>query len=186
VTVFKVCKRCIRKVKVAYTRLPSVGFRSWFRFLAVSLQVTWVINPAVRLPLLSARPAVTPATLNRAATNFAAWWTEAQWVWTVCLRLLPNSFATAIWTRSLLRLSPPRYFEINIQYKPSYSDKSTHKEVDGKPVENAFAGHVRMYACMQARTDGRTGLKHNASAAHPVGGGGLKLGKYHFVVVFVW
>jgi len=26
-----------------------------------------------RLPLLSARPAVTPATLNRVATNFAAW-----------------------------------------------------------------------------------------------------------------
>jgi len=26
-----------------------------------------------RLPLLSARPAVTPTTLNRAATNFAAW-----------------------------------------------------------------------------------------------------------------
>jgi len=35
------------KLKVAHTRLPSVGFRSWFRFLAVSLQVTWVINPAV-------------------------------------------------------------------------------------------------------------------------------------------
>ena len=33
--------------KVAHTRLPSVGFRSWYRFLAVSLQVTWVINPAV-------------------------------------------------------------------------------------------------------------------------------------------
>jgi len=32
---------------VAHTRLPSVGFRSWSRFLAVSLQVTWVINPAV-------------------------------------------------------------------------------------------------------------------------------------------
>jgi len=29
--------------------------------------------PDGRLPLLSARPAVTPATLNRAATNFAAW-----------------------------------------------------------------------------------------------------------------
>jgi len=29
--------------------------------------------PAGRLPLLSARPAVTPATLKRAATNFAAW-----------------------------------------------------------------------------------------------------------------
>jgi len=26
-----------------------------------------------RLPLLSARPVVTPATLNRAAANFAAW-----------------------------------------------------------------------------------------------------------------
>ena len=40
-------KLCIKKVKVAHTRLPSVGFRSWSRFLAVSLQVTWVINPAV-------------------------------------------------------------------------------------------------------------------------------------------
>ena len=33
--------------KVAHTRLPSEGSRSWSRFLAVSLQVTWVINPAV-------------------------------------------------------------------------------------------------------------------------------------------
>ena len=33
--------------KVAHTRLPNVGFRSWYRFLAVSLHVTWVINPAV-------------------------------------------------------------------------------------------------------------------------------------------
>jgi len=30
-------------------------------------------KPSGRLPLLSARPAVTPATLKRAATNFAAW-----------------------------------------------------------------------------------------------------------------
>ena len=37
----------IKKVKVAHTRLPSVGFWSWCRFLAVSLQVTWVLNPAV-------------------------------------------------------------------------------------------------------------------------------------------
>ena len=29
--------------------------------------------PGGRLPLLSAMPAVTPATLKRAATNFAAW-----------------------------------------------------------------------------------------------------------------
>jgi len=43
-----------------------------------------------RLPLLSARPAVTLETLNRAATNFAARWTEARWVWTVCLRQRRN------------------------------------------------------------------------------------------------
>ena len=30
-------------------------------------------KPGGRLPLLSARPAVTPATIKRAATNFAAW-----------------------------------------------------------------------------------------------------------------
>ena len=53
-------------------------------------------KPGGRLPLLSATPAVTLATLKRAATNFAAWWTEAPWVWTVCLRLLPDSVVT--WT----------------------------------------------------------------------------------------
>jgi len=36
-----------KKVKVAHTRLPSIGFRSWSRYFAVSLQVTWVINPAL-------------------------------------------------------------------------------------------------------------------------------------------
>jgi len=30
-------------------------------------------KPGGKLPLLSAKSAVTPATLNRAATNFAAW-----------------------------------------------------------------------------------------------------------------
>jgi len=30
-------------------------------------------NPGGRLPLLFGRPAVTPATLKRAATNFAVW-----------------------------------------------------------------------------------------------------------------
>ena len=55
-----------------------------------------------RLLLLSARPAVTPASLKRAATNFAAWWTEARWVWTVCVE-------TAIWTQAILRLSSLGY-----------------------------------------------------------------------------
>jgi len=57
-------------------------------------------KPGGRLPLLSTRPAVTSATLKRVATNFTAWWTEAQWVWTVCLRLLPDSVAAAIWIRA--------------------------------------------------------------------------------------
>ena len=35
----------VKRVKAAHTRLPSVGFRSRSRFLAVNLQVTWVINP---------------------------------------------------------------------------------------------------------------------------------------------
>ena len=62
-------------------------------------------KPSGRLPLLSA---VTPATLKRAATNFAVWWTEARWVWTVCLRLLPDSVTAAIWTWALLCLSRAR------------------------------------------------------------------------------
>jgi len=37
----------VKKVKVAHSRLPSVGFRSWSRFLAVSLQVMWIIKPTV-------------------------------------------------------------------------------------------------------------------------------------------
>ena len=57
--------------------------------------------PGGRLPVLSARPTVTPATLKRAATNFAACSTEARWVWTVCLSLLPDSVATVIWTRAV-------------------------------------------------------------------------------------
>ena len=68
----------------------------------VPKQVTWVINPAVCCYL------VTLVTLKRAASNFAAWWTEAQRVWTVCLRLLPDSIAAAIWTQALLCLSPAR------------------------------------------------------------------------------
>jgi len=37
-------------------------------------------KPDGRLPLLSARPVVTPTTLKRAATSFSTWGTEAQWV----------------------------------------------------------------------------------------------------------
>ena len=37
-------------------------------------------KPGGRLTLLSARPAVSLATLKRAATSFVAWWTQARWV----------------------------------------------------------------------------------------------------------
>jgi len=37
-------------------------------------------KPGGRLPLLSARPAVTPVTLKKASTNVVAWLTVAQWV----------------------------------------------------------------------------------------------------------
>ena len=43
---FEIINMLVAK-KVAHTRLPSVGFLSWSLFLAVSLQVTWVINLAV-------------------------------------------------------------------------------------------------------------------------------------------
>ena len=59
---------CVNQFKekgnVAHTRLQSIWFWSWSRFLAVSLQVTWIINPTVgchyfppgvRLPLQSLR-----------------------------------------------------------------------------------------------------------------------------------
>ena len=44
--------------KVAHTRLPSVGFRSWSQFLAVILQLTWLkpvgcchyFRPGLQLP----------------------------------------------------------------------------------------------------------------------------------------
>jgi len=94
--------------KVAHTRLPSIRFRSWSRFLAVSLQVMWVTNPVVGCHYFPPGLQLPPAILKRAATNFAAGWTQARWVWTVCLRLLPDSVATAIWIQALLCLSSAR------------------------------------------------------------------------------
>jgi len=89
--------------KLANTRLPSVGFRSWSLFLAVSLQVTWVINPAVGChyfpPGLQSPPrplrGLVPVSLLGEQRH-----DSARWVWTVCLRLLPDSVATVIWTRA--------------------------------------------------------------------------------------
>ena len=63
------------RVKVAHTRLPSVGFRNPKLIPVIGSQPAGDVShkPGGRLPLLSARPAVTAATLKRAVTNFAAW-----------------------------------------------------------------------------------------------------------------
>jgi len=65
-------KYTVKKVKVAY----SITERRVLELIPVlgsqpASDVSY--KPGSRLPLLSARPAVTPATLKRAATNFAAW-----------------------------------------------------------------------------------------------------------------
>jgi len=54
--------------KVAHTRLPEL-------IPVLGSQPAGDVNhkPGGRLPLLSARPAVTPAILKRATINFAAW-----------------------------------------------------------------------------------------------------------------
>jgi len=62
-----------KKVKVAHTRLPKVSVRELIPVLGSQPAGDVSHEPDGRLPLLSARPAVTPATLKRAATNFAAW-----------------------------------------------------------------------------------------------------------------
>jgi len=56
------------KVKVAHTRLSEL-------IPVLGSQPAGDVNHKLdgRLPLLSVRPAVTPATLKRAGTNFAAW-----------------------------------------------------------------------------------------------------------------
>jgi len=58
-----------KKVKVAHTRLSSVWFRTPELIPVLGSQPAGDVNhkPGVRLPLLSPRPAVAPATLKRAA-----------------------------------------------------------------------------------------------------------------------
>ena len=65
----------VKRVKVAHTRLPSVRFRNPQLIPILGSQPAGDVShkPDGRLPLLSARPAVTPATIKRAATNFTAW-----------------------------------------------------------------------------------------------------------------
>jgi len=64
------------KVKVAHTKSYSIIERRVPELIPVlgsQLADDVGHKPDGRLPLLSARPAVTPATLKTAATNFATW-----------------------------------------------------------------------------------------------------------------
>ena len=64
------------KVKVAHTRLPiGQAYRVPVLIPVLGSQPAGDVShkPGGKLPLLSARPAVTLATLKRAATSFAAW-----------------------------------------------------------------------------------------------------------------
>jgi len=97
-----------KKLKVAHTRLPSVGFLELIPVLGSHPAGDVSHKPGGRLTLLFTRPpAVTLATLNRAATNFAAWWTHG------CEQFAQNCYPTASRLRfepmqALLRLSPAR------------------------------------------------------------------------------
>jgi len=95
---------CTPKVKVAHTPLPSVGFRSWSRFLAVSLQVRWVITPAVGCHYFPPGLKLPPQPLRGLLPVLLL--VEQRHSGCKQLRLLPDSVATAIWTRALLHLSP--------------------------------------------------------------------------------
>ena len=59
----------VKKVKVAHTRLQNVGVPELIPVLGSQPAGDVSYKPGGRLPLLSARPVVTPATLKRAATN---------------------------------------------------------------------------------------------------------------------
>ena len=67
--------RCIKKVKVAHTPYSIAERRVPELILVLGSQPRGDVShkPGGRMPLLSARPAVIPATHKRAATNFAAW-----------------------------------------------------------------------------------------------------------------
>jgi len=71
----------LKFVKIAVLNFDFASFK--FAFCVILIQQILVLGsqpagdvshkPGGRLPLLSARPAVTIATLKRAATSFAAW-----------------------------------------------------------------------------------------------------------------
>ena len=68
---------CRKVRKVAHTPVTERRVPELISVLGSQRAGDMSHKPGCRLPLLSTRPEVTPATLKRAATNFAAWRTEA-------------------------------------------------------------------------------------------------------------
>ena len=96
--------------------------------------------------------------------NFAAWWTEAQWVWTVCLRLLPSSIATAIWTQAFCTrvqhanhsaTEPPEckvgHLKVECHYNPSTPQSSA------SVLTAAVCPTQRISTCNDKRQQNETG-----------------------------
>ena len=96
--------------KVAHIRLPSAELRSWSWFFVVSLQVTRVIHPAVGCHYFPLGPQLSLQTLRGLIpiSLLGEQRHDGCEHWTVCLRLLPDSIAAAIWTGPRLCLSPAR------------------------------------------------------------------------------
>ena len=95
--------------KVVHTRLPSVRFRSWSRFLAVSLHVTWIINPAVGCHYFPPGPQL-PSQHLRGLLPISFLGKQKH---DGCEQFAQDCYPTAsrllYWTRALLRMSPACY-----------------------------------------------------------------------------
>ena len=66
-------RKLYKKVKVAHTRIAEHRVPELIPVLGSQPAGDVSHKPGGRLPLLSARPAVTLTTLKRAATSFTAW-----------------------------------------------------------------------------------------------------------------
>jgi len=89
--------------KVARTWLPSVGFRP--RFLAVSLQATWVINPAVGCDYFTPGPQLPSQPLRR-LLPVSLLGEQRHYGCEQFAQDLPDSVTTSSWTQALLCVSP--------------------------------------------------------------------------------
>jgi len=63
-TIKTLSNKQIKKLKIVHIRLLSVGFRSWSWFLAISLQVTCVINSAIGCHYFPSGPQLPPPPCN--------------------------------------------------------------------------------------------------------------------------